>query len=188
MSLFIAGLILFFTIHCVSIINHSWRDQMVAKIGEGPWKGLYSVIALIGFALLAAGFGDANSAGALYDPPLWLGHVSLILMIPVFPLLLAAYFPGKIKVVTTHPMLWSVKCWAFAHLLANGGLAEVMLFGSFLAWALIDRISVNRRPVRPIPGAPAGRFNDLIAVAGGVCLYLLFMFYLHDRLFGVPVI
>ncbi|THB72052.1 MAG: NnrU family protein [Desulfobulbaceae bacterium] len=187
MILFIAGLILFLGIHCVSIVNHRWRDRMVEKIGEGPWKGLYSVIGLIGFVMIIAGFGDANAAGTLYDPPTWLRHISLILMIPVFPLLLAAYIPGKIKVVTKHPMLLSVKYWAFAHLLANGGIAEIMLFGFFLVWAVIDRISVNRRPARPIPGAPEGRFNDLIAIVGGLGLYILFLFYLHERLFGAPV-
>jgi uncharacterized membrane protein len=105
-------------------------------------------------------------------------------MLPVFPLLLAAYLPGRIKTAMKHPMLVAVKCWAFAHLLANGLLADVLLFGGFLAWAVIERISLKRRP-QAIRTAPAGRFNDLIAVVVGLALYAFFIGWAHVRLFGV---
>ena len=185
MSIFIFGLLLFFGIHSVSIVNNVWRDQLVAKIGEGPWKGIYSVIALIGLVLLVLGFGEANTAGTLYVPPLWLKHISLMLLLPVFPLLFAAYLPGRIKVATRHPMLLAVKCWAFAHLLASGSVAAVVLFGFFLCWAVIDRISLTSRTTRPLPALPVSWLNDIIAVVGGLAVYLLFLLYLHEWLFGV---
>ncbi len=101
-------------------------------------------------------------------------------MLPVFPLLLAAYLPGRIKAAVKHPMLAAVKMWAFAHLLANGMLADLLLFGGFLIWAVADRISVKRRAVlRPLPGPPPGKFNDVIAVVGGLALYVVFVLWLH---------
>src|SRR5882672_6937680 len=119
-----------------------------------------------------------------YTPPHWMRHATLLFMLPVFPLILAAYLPGRIKSATKHPMLAAVKFWAFGHLLANGLLADVLLFGAFLAWAVVDRISLKRRP-QTIKTAPPGRFNDAVAVVLGLALYALFIGWAHFRLFGV---
>jgi uncharacterized membrane protein len=111
--------------------------------------------------------------------------VALLLLVFVFPLLLAAYLPGRIKAITKHPMLVATKLWAFAHLLANGTLADLLLFGSFLAWAVVDRISMKHREQRPLPGAPPSPWNDAIAVVVGLVLYVAFVLRLHVWLFGV---
>jgi uncharacterized membrane protein len=162
------------------------RARALTRLGEGGWKGLYALVSLIGFVLIVYGFGLARQAPVvLYTPPHWMRHVTFLLMLPVFPLILAAYLPGRIKAATKHPMLVAVKCWAFAHLLANGLLADVLLFGGFLAWAVVDRISLKRRPPQVIHTAPPGRFNDVIAVVLGLALYALFTGWAHVRLFGV---
>lgn len=186
MTTLIIGLIIFLGVHSVSIAAPGWRDTQVARFGEVPWKGIYAVIALIGLVLLITGYGAARqSPVVLYTPPAWLRHVNLLLMLPVFPLLIAAYLPGWISRTTRHPMLLAVKLWAFGHLLANGMLADVLLFGGLLAWAVIDRISLKRRSPRPVPHAPASRANDLIAVVGGLAIYLLFVWRAHLWLIGV---
>jgi len=186
MSILIAGLVVFFAVHSVSIFNEPWRDSMVAKLGEWPWKGVYSMAAIIGFVLIVWGYGLARvDPVVLYSPPMWLRHVSILILVPVFPLLLAAYLPGRIQAMTRHPMLVATKLWAVAHLLANGTLADVLLFGSFLVWAVIDRISMKRRTQRLIPGAPPSKFNDIIAVLFGLVLYTVFVLWLHAWLIGV---
>jgi uncharacterized membrane protein len=185
-SVLIAGLILFLAPHSVSIVNEPWRDRMVTRMGERTWQALYSLVAIGGFVLIVWGYGLARQDPIiLYVSPLWLHHITLLLMIFVFPLLLAAYLPGRIKSATKHPMLAATKIWAFAHLLANGSLADVVLFGSFLVWAVVDRISMKHRKPRPIPGAPPSRLNDAIAVVVGLALYVAFVLWLHVRLFGV---
>ena len=186
MGMLVIGLVLFLGIHTVSIVAPQWRDGQVARLGEGPWKGIYSVVSAIGFALLIYGYGAARqNPVVLYTPPTALRHLALLLMLPVFPLLVAAYVPGRIKAMTKHPMLLATKFWALAHLLANGTLADVLLFGGFLAWAVADRISVKRRPARPIPGAPPRPYNDVIVVVIGLALYALFVMGAHRWLFGV---
>ncbi|MEP6556997.1 MAG: NnrU family protein [Burkholderiales bacterium] len=186
MTLLIIGLIVFLGLHSVSIVAPGWRNAQVARFGEGSWKGIYSVVSLVGLALLIIGYGAARqSPVVLYVPPTWLRHVSLLLMVPVFPLLIAAYVPGWISRTAKHPMLLAVKFWALAHLLANGTLADVLLFGGFLAWAVADRISMKRRTSRDVPHAPASRANDAIVVVGGLALYVLFVWRLHLWLIGV---
>lgn len=186
MTLLIVGLVIFLGIHSVAIVAPGWRDAQLARIGELPWKGLYTVVSLIGFALLVVGYGLARqSPVVLYTPPTWTRHLALLLLLPVFPLFLAAYLPGRIKTAAKHPMLLATKLWATAHLIANGTLADVLLFGAFLAWAVADRISLKRRPPRAVPGAPASPVNDLIAVGGGLALYAWFLFGLHAWLIGV---
>ncbi len=182
----ILGLVLFLGMHSVSIVAPAWRDRTYAQLGEGPWKGIYAVISIIGFVLIVWGYGQARLNPVLvYSPPIWTRHLALLLMVPVFPLLLAAYLPGRIKSALKHPMLVAVKLWALAHLLANGMLADVLLFGGFLAWAVADRISLKRRPPRPIRTAPASGANDFIAVIAGLALYVLFVMWLHAKLIGV---
>ena len=186
MALLIAGLVLFLGVHSVAIVATDLRSRLIERMGEGAWKGLYSLLSLLGFVLICYGFSLARQAPIiLYSPPQWLRHVTLLLMLPVFPLLAAAYLPGKIKERARHPMLAAVKIWAFAHLLANGMLADVLLFGGFLAWAVFDRISLKRRPPQMLRSAPAGRFNDVLAVVIGLALYALTVLWAHLRLFGV---
>lgn len=186
MLVLILGLILFLGIHSLSIVNARLRDDLIARFGEIPWKAVYGLTALIGFYLIVVGYGMARiSPINLYEPPTWLRHLNLLLMLPVFTLLLAAYLPGRIQATVKHPMLLAVKIWATAHLLANGTLADILLFGTFLAWAVADRISLKRRVAPPVHGAPPSPINDAIAIVGGIALYLLFMFWLHRVLMGV---
>jgi uncharacterized membrane protein len=187
MALLILGLVLFLGIHSVAMLSPALRARMIHRLGEPAWKGLYALVSLIGFVLICYGFGSARqSTVILYSPPLWLRHLALIVMLPVFPLLIAAYLPGRIKAAAKHPMLAAVKFWAFAHLLANGSLADVLLFGGFLAWAAADRISMKRRAApQVLRTAPAGPWNDVIAVVLGLAIYALLIGWAHLRLFGV---
>lgn len=189
MGILVAGLVIFLGVHSIGIVAPVWRDGMLERLGEWPWKGLYSLIAIAGFVLVVYGYGEARQAPQIvYNPPFWLRRVAAVLLLPVFPLLFAAYFPGRIKRVLKHPMLAAVTLWAGAHLLANGTLADVLLFGGFLAWAVADRVSFARRPPRRIRTAPATRANDAIAIALGIGTYLLFGLWLHNALFGVPAL
>lgn len=186
MGIFLVGLILFLGIHSVSIVAPGWRAGQVARLGEGSWKGLYAGLAALGLGLLIYGYGVARQAPVvLYTPPAALRHLALLLMLPVFPLFIAAYFPGRIRSATKHPMLLAVKLWATAHLLANGTLPDVLLFGAFLVWAVADRISMKRRPPGNTLGAPASRWNDAIALVTGLVLYAFFVFRAHQWLIGV---
>ncbi|HEY2256363.1 MAG TPA: NnrU family protein [Variovorax sp.] len=187
MSLFVLGLVLFLGIHSVSIVAPAWRDAQIRQRGEGIWKGLYSVVSVVALVLLIYGYGQARQAPIqLYTPPTALRHLALLLLLPVFPLFLAAYLPGRIQRMARHPMLLSVKLWATAHLLANGTLADVLLFGGFLVWAIADRISVKRRAVQhQVPGAPPGALNDVIALVVGLMVYAAFLFWVHVWLIGV---
>ena len=187
MSLLVAGLILFFGIHSVSIVAPAWRDAQLERRGERVWKGMYALVSLAGLLLLIYGYGAARQAPVvLYAPPPALRHVALLLMLPVFPLLFAAYLPGRIQRTAKHPMLLAVKLWATAHLLANGTLADVLLFGAFLVWAVADRISVKHRAVpHSVPGAPPGALNDIAALTGGLVVYAGFLFGAHVWLTGV---
>lgn len=185
----VLGLILFLGVHSVSIVNEPWRNRMADRLGEMPWKGLFSVIALVGLVLIVQGYGAARyDPVVLYTPPVWLRHLAFLLLLPVFPLLLATYLPGRIKAAVKHPMVLAVKLWAVAHLLANGTLADVLLFGGFLAWAVADRISMKRRTPRAIPSAPESGRNDIIAAVGGLLIFVVFFLWLHRILIGVPVI
>lgn len=185
MCLLIAGLVIFLGAHSIAIIAPGIRDSWRAKMGEGPWKGMYSVISLAGFVLICWGFAQARHAPTvLYTPPAWLRYVAAVLMLPVFPLLFASMLPGRIRTAMKHPLLAGVKFWALAHLLANGMLADVLLFGSFLAWAVMDRISLKHRPPQNNPTQPERPWNDAAAVILGLAVYALFIFWAHRWLFG----
>ena len=186
MSLLIAGLVLFLGVHSIAIVSPGLRGRAVKRMGEGAWKGFYALVSLAGFVLICYGFGLARAMPViLYSPPMWLRHVALVIMLPAFPLLIAAYLPGRIKAAAKHPMLAAVKFWALAHLLANGSLADVLLFGGFLAWAVLDRISLKRRPAAAVlRTAPPGPWNDVIAVVFGLGVYALLIVWAHARLFG----
>jgi uncharacterized membrane protein len=186
MLMLIAGLLIFLGIHSLSIVNEPLRDRLAARVGVFGWQAVYAVIALIGFVLIVQGYAAARQEPMLlYAPPTWLRHVALLLLLPVFPLLLATYLPGKIKSATKHPMLLATKIWALAHLLANGMLHDLVLFGAFLAWAVADRISMKRRTQRPLPGPNASKVNDIMAVVGGLLLYVWFVKQGHVWLIGV---
>lgn len=188
MSMFLIGLIIFLGIHCISILNDSLRNRIVSKIGEWPWKGIYSLISIFGFIVMLRGYEAIRfDSPLLYTPPTWLQYFSMLLFLPVFPFLIAAYLPGRIKRVIKHPMLIATILWAIAHLFSNGSLVNVILFGSFMSWAIIDVISIALRPPRPIPGAPYSSFNDIIACVAGLGVYLGFIFWLHEALTGIPI-
>lgn len=185
MLLLILGLIVFFGIHSVRIVAPDWRDARIASMGEGPWKGLYSLISLVGLVMIVWGFGIARGeTGMLYQPPLWLRHVALALMLLSFISLMVFNLPaGKLKPMLKHPFLVSVKIWAVAHLLANGETAAVLLFLVVLAWAVWDRIAVGRRT--ETVSAPGPVKWDIIAIVSGTALYVLFVWKLHEWLIGV---
>lgn len=186
MSIFFIGLLLFLGIHCISIVNDPWRERMVSKIGKWGWKGIYGLLSISGFMLIIKGYEIARyDAVLLYSPPTWLQYFSLLLFLPVFPLLIAAYFPGRIKATIKHPMLIATILWSIAHLLSTGSLVNLILFGSFLIWAVIDLISIINRPPRAIPGAPPSALNDIIAGVVGLGLFLTVGFWLHEYLFGI---
>jgi len=186
MAVLILGLVLFLGMHSITIVAPAWREHAVARLGLVGWQAVYSAVSLLGFALLIWGYGLARAQPVpVYVPPLWTSHLVLLLMLPVFPLLLATYLPGRIKTAVQHPMLAAVKLWAFAHLLANGQVHDLVLFGAFLAWAVASGISVKHRGPLPVPGAPPGKVNDLVAVIGGLLLYGAFIGGVHAWLIGV---
>lgn len=185
MILLVLGLVLFLGIHSVSIVAPAWRDRMAARLGDGTWKGLYSLVSFAGLGLLLWGYGEARLHPTMvYVPPPWMHYVTVVLMAPVFPLLMAAYLPGRIKTGARHPFLVATKLWAAAHLLSNGTVHSVVLFGSFLAWAVVDRISLKRRTERPVAGAPPSAANDWIAVGVGLGLYALAIGWTHQKFIG----
>ena len=186
MAILIIGLAAFLGIHSISIATPGVRARALAAMGPNRWRGIYSLVSAVGFVMILYGFHLARQAPVvLYVPPTWTRQLAFLLMLPVFPLILAAYLPGRIKTAMKHPMLAAVKFWALAHLLSNGTLADVLLFGSFLVWAICDRVSFKRRPPQVIRTAPPARFNDLIAVIAGLALYVFFVRWAHMWLFGV---
>jgi uncharacterized membrane protein len=186
MTTLVLGLFVFFAAHSVAIIAPRWRDRMALRLGLPLWQALYSLLSFAGLLLIIRGFSLARVAPVvLYTPGAALHAIATLLMVPVFTLLLATYLPGRIQSAARHPMLVAVKLWALAHLLANGTAADVLLFGSFLAWAVFDRISYKRWPARVGRGAAPGRWNDALAVITGLALYALMIAWAHQRLFGV---
>ena len=174
--------------HSIRICADNFRSAQVARFGLNGWKAIYSVISLLGFALLIYGYGQARlSPVVIWNPPLWTRHLAALLTIPAFILLVAAYVPGtRIKMKVGQPMVASVKIWAFAHLLANGTLADMLLFGSFLAWAVLDIISANRRDrVAGVVYTTGPLARDISAVVIGLVGWAVFAFWLHGPLIGV---
>jgi uncharacterized membrane protein len=187
MLVLLLGLIVFLGGHSVRIFAPQFRERMVAKHGEGRWKGIVTLVSVVGLILIVWGYGMTRTDPiVVWQPPIWTRHLALVLMIPVFVLIVAAYLPGRIKSTLKHPMLVGVKLWAVAHLLANGTLADILLFGGFLAWAVTDRISLKRREgAPPLTIARTTPLNDALAVIIGLAVYALFVLYLHGVLFGV---
>ena len=189
MTTLILGLILFLGIHSVRIVADGWRSRFIAARGPLPWKGLYTVIAIAGFVLICVGFGQARQQPVvLWSPPRWTHDLAAVLTLLAFILFTAAYVPGNgIKTRVKDPMVLGVKCWAAGHLLANGTLADVVLFGSFLVWSVLDFRAVRqRRRAGTEPAiAPAKRGRSAIAVVVGVLAWMLFALHLHQPLIGV---
>jgi uncharacterized membrane protein len=188
MTWMLLGLVIFLGAHSVRIFADGWRSAMLQRLGEGGWKGAYSVVSLAGFVLLVWGFGQARLQPVpLWASPLWLRHVAALLMLVSFVLLAAAYVPRNgIKARLHHPMVLGVKTWAVAHLVANSMLAETILFAAFLVWAVLDYRSARRRDaaagaVYP-PGTTAG---TLTAVVVGIVAWAVFAFWAHQVLIGV---
>jgi uncharacterized membrane protein len=185
----ILGLVLFLGVHTLTT-QRGLRARLIALAGEGGYKIGYALASVAGLVLIVWGFADYRATGWIdvWYPPKVLKHVTVALMLPAVILVVAAYIRGRIYTAVKHPMLTGVKLWAAAHLLANGDLGSIILFGSFLGWAVFDRISLKRRAD---PGAPpipvGGASDDLIAVAVGIVAYLALGFAFHPVLIGVPV-
>lgn len=188
MLVLILGLILFLGVHSTRIFIPSVRDRMIAQRGEKGWKLTYTLISIFGIVLIVWGYGLARQDPIIvYDPPTGMRHLALLLMLPVFPLFAASHSPGYIKKTVKHPMLIATMLWGLAHLLANGTLADVLLFGGFLAWAALDLVSASRRGPVVLGREPILR-KDVSAVVAGLVIYAIFVLWLHRILFGVSPI
>jgi uncharacterized membrane protein len=190
LAVMIVGLALFIGVHLVTT-RRDMRARLIASSGETVYKIGYSLISLLGLVLISYGFGAYRAAGMInvWYPPVWTRHLALALMLPAVIMVVAAYIRGRIYTTLKHPMLAGVKLWAASHLLANGDLGSIILFGSFLGWAVFDRISLKRRSDPGAPPIPVGGVrNDLIAVAVGIIAYIALAFAFHPVVIGVPVI
>lgn len=188
MGVLLLGLVLFLGVHSTRIVAEGWRSRMVARLGEGPWKGLYSLLALVGFVLVVWGYGLARQQPVvLWTPPRGMAHLAALLTVPAFILLVAAYVPrNAIRARLHHPMVLGVKLWALAHLLANGTLADVVLFGSFLLWAIFDfRAARRRAPQAGTSQAGSSGVATGVTVAVGLVAWAAFAFWAHAWLIGV---
>lgn len=188
MTLLLAGLLLFLGSHLTRVVANDWRTSARERVGPGAWKTIYSVIAIAGLVLIVQGYGLARQAPIeVWSPPAWTRHVAALLMALAFILLAAAFVPGThIKARVGHPMTMSVKVWAFAHLLSNGRLADIVLFGSFLAWAVLVYIAARRRDrVAGIQYPAVAASRDIIAVVVGLAVTVAFAKRLHASWIGV---
>lgn len=186
----ILGLVLLLGVHLLST-QRELRARLIASAGEGGYKIGYALVSLLGLALIVWGFGHYRAAGMIdiWHPPRVLKLVAAVLMLPAVIMVVAAYVRGRIYSALKHPMLAGVKLWAATHLLTNGDLGGIILFGSFLAWAVFDRISLKRRADTGSPPIPVGGIgNDLIAVAVGIVAYLALVFVFHPVVIGVPLV
>ena len=188
MWLLIAGLVVFLGLHSVRMVAGDWRVKQIACVGEGPWKGIYSVLSIAGFVLLIWGFGEARQhAQSLYVPPMWLRHANALFTLIAFVLVAAAYVPrNHLKAKLGHPMYAGIKIWALGHLLATGMLHDVLLFGAFLIWAVAGFIVSRRRDRLAGATYPAGTMaGDLLTLAIGLAVWAAFAFWLHAKWIGV---
>ena len=188
MMYLIAGLVLFLGVHSTRVFANGWRTQTLARIGEKPFKGVYALLSIAGFALLLWGYGQARQQGVmLWNPPTATRHIAALLMLLSFVLLAATYVPGnQIKAKLHHPMVLGTKVWALAHLLANGSLANTVLFGSFLVWSVVLFAASRKRDRREQIVYPAGTSGmTVVTVVAGVAAWAVFAFWLHRVLIGV---
>lgn len=189
LTIMILGLALFVGVHALTTCR-SQRASIIARLGEGTYKGLYSVISIVGVVLIGWGFGAYRASGWIdvWYPPAWTRHVTVALVWIAVICVVAAYSPGRIKATLKHPMLVGVKLWAVAHLISNGDLGSIILFGSILGWAVFDRITLKRRADPGGPVVPVGGVGkDIAAVVIGTVVYLALGFLFHPYVVGVPV-
>jgi uncharacterized membrane protein len=184
MTLLIIGIVVFLGLHLLPTVP-GLRERLIGNLGETGYKVAFSLLSVAAFVLLVYGFAKAPVV-QIWSPPEWTRWVAIVLMLPAFIFLVAAYVPGQIKAKLKHPFLVAIKTWALAHLIANGDLASIILFGSFLAYAVFDRITLKRRKPTSLIGIPGegGPRNDVIAVILGVALYVAFLVWLHPLLIG----
>ena len=188
MTTMLLGLALFFAPHALHLFAPGWRTRTIARVGELPWKGGYAALSLLGLALVVHGYGEARLApDVVWVPPAWTGHLAALLLAPAFVLLTAAYVPGnRIRARVGHPMVAGVVLWALAHLLANGTVADLVLFGSFLAWSAASLVVKRRRDLRAGTHRPPGTISrDVVTVVVGLGLWAAFALWLHAWLIGV---
>jgi len=184
----VLGLILFVAPH-VFVTRRAARDALVGRLGEWPYKGLFSLVSIVGLVLIAIGFARYRATGWIdvWYPPEWTRHLNVFLMWPAMICVTAAYIPGDIKRTLKHPMLVGIKLWAAGHLICNGDLGGMILFGAILAWAVYDRITLKRRQDRGAPPIPVGgRRNDWMAIVVGTIVYLAVGLVFHPLVIGVP--
>jgi uncharacterized membrane protein len=192
MWILVVGLGVFFAAHLVPTFPEV-RARMVGALGSGPYSGLFALVSLVAFALIVLGYGQmqglARSNPELWVPPTWGRHATMLLMVPAMVLLVAAYVPSRIRTAVRHPMLAGVTLWALGHLFANADLASVLLFGSFLVFAVYDMISASQRgALGPLGSAQGSAAGDGAAIAGGLALYALLLLWGHRLLTGVPLV
>ncbi|HWT29740.1 MAG TPA: NnrU family protein [Propylenella sp.] len=188
MVVLILGLVIFLASHSVRIFAPAWRRSMIARLGEGPWKGLYSLVSLIALILIVWGYGLSRlDPVVVWEPPVWTRHIAILLNLIAFILLALFIVPsGRLKARLGHPMILGVKVWAFAHLLANGTLTDVLLFGSLLVWAIVDYAASRRRDRAEGKVYVAGPArNDVLAVVLGVVLWAALLWRVHQWVIGV---
>jgi uncharacterized membrane protein len=184
----ILGLVVFLGAH-VFVTMRGERAALIARIGEWPYRGLFSLVTIVGLVLIGYGFASYRDSGPimLWYSPAWTRHIVVALMWPASIMVAAAYIRGNIARVLKHPMLVAVKTWAFAHLCANGDLGGIIIFASVLAWAVYDRITLKRRTDAGAPPIPEGGIkNDIIAVIVGTIIYLALGYVFHPVVIGVP--
>jgi len=188
LGILVVGLVVFFASHFF-VAAREKRAALIERLGQGGYRAVFSVVSLVGLALIVWGFAQYRAEGMIpvWSPPVWMRHVTVGLMLISVVVVTAAFIPSHIKTWTKHPMLAAIKIWAFAHLLVNGDLGSILLFGSFLAWAVYARIAAKRRGDLGPQTAPAGWTNDILVVVIGVVLYLLLGFYFHPYVIGVKV-
>jgi len=185
----VVGLLLFLGVHSVRVFADGWRTAMVARLGEKAWKGGYALVSIVGFGLILWGFSQARQQPVVLwpTPPVWVRHVTALLVLVAFVLVVAAYVPrNQLKARLHHPMVLGVKLWAFGHLVANNTLADVVLFGAFLLWAVLDFSAARKRDRLQGTVYAAGiASRTALTVVMGVVAWAVFAFWVHAHWLGV---
>ncbi len=188
LAVLILGLAVFLGSH-LFVTRREARAAAIARLGMNAYRGLFALVSIAALAMIVWGFAEYRAHGwiDIWQPPAFMRHITVLLMLFAVILFTATYIPSHIKTKTKHPMLASVKTWALAHLLSNGDLGSILLFGSFLAWAVMARIAAKRRTDVMIAPAPQGWTNDVIVVLVGIVVYLALGYAFHPAVIGVPV-